>query len=589
MRSKRRKIDNLIDLTVEENLTEQFDQEKERVEIIFNFVKFDGSDIRQRFLCSLSRRNIDIFIFEVLLLKIYKGYGWDSFDDETKRLVIDLLKNFRTLENMVRCFEDTKRVDSTIKRILKNEHKNWFSSILKPHLRKEEKMPRLNKYIKELIYCKLLNKRTTTSKRRIEQNFIKNYTNSMISLDYRGIEIPEDIMLLILSYIPKNKIYFDKIGCISECFYLLMLKSVEYIRINNKNVKTVPILVLQSVNSIEIDYFGLFKKDIIYLIQNIKRVRGIRIVTSNEDSKREPHFFRYITHSLKYCTTLYVYNLFGCRINKKNFPNVKKFGYEVCYNPSNRRKPFDLKTMELCDTTIQFLRDIHSLVVSKLKGEHLIIPDVLKNCSSLNKITLVYSRNMKYSGITISSCLTEIKPIICNPLSIFKNLRVIKIYFKFYSNFMGNFFVFMNSLWSHQNVNKIELVPIDIFSQYTLSVKVFNSIEQFYMEIFMNAPVYIKHFKINYIIIISFSEIFDNMFRKYLSWNVENKRVPNNRIMVINSRYTSNTKVLQKKYPFYKELYCRNIYVRVKAGVYEFERRLDGIYDTSSGTRALIM
>lgn len=347
--SKKRKIINSYDL----------DNEKKRIIEIMDAIKPSIECITTNFLSYTAKfgyaRN---FINLVLWADIYGA--------ESRYCVLKTIIDKSDIINYIINFmRPNRNIDIFLERFKVNE----LISILRGFINKDEKMPKLKEYLTEMLKCKLFNLETSLSKRKIESKNIKNIEWMTITIN--NVNIPEEIILLVFSYIDKDKKFFDNIGAVNEQFYLLSLKSVQTWIITHKNVFSIPILVLNSIKKIIFKIpQQIYMNKLAYVYKNVKSASHIylikdKIFNRNYGCKSERCFFNRSNLPLVNCTKLYIYNICGCVIKRKQFPNVTNFGFVVYHIPGlslhKELKMNNKKDLELHKETREFLTGLKKI------------------------------------------------------------------------------------------------------------------------------------------------------------------------------------------------------------------------------------
>jgi hypothetical protein len=136
-----------------------------------------------------------------------------------------------------------------------------------------------------------------------------------------GIEIPPELIFVILSYIKQNAYFLNTVAVISEDFYLMCLKNWRRIFVSYRKLYKVPLLVLRCVKEIFFDTRKLHKADFLYFWSKIRSVQVLRVRGS------AVKLFQYLNHVKVNVKILGVQNLSKVSINKKYFPNIKWFSF----------------------------------------------------------------------------------------------------------------------------------------------------------------------------------------------------------------------------------------------------------------------
>lgn len=186
----------------------------------------------------------------------------------------------------------------------------------------DEKRPTLKKYLVEFVFAKLFGLELDISKRELERTNIEENGNQKIFVTlfekeclilllqripdptpfrhlkhlklyknsgsyfigqynhrkFKEIDIPEEIVIHILEYAEKTPMFLNSTSLVNSKFYLMVLKSWRIIKINESNIRKIPLLVLYNVTVAKIDINKLlYKVDIEYIQNNLKSLKKLII------------------------------------------------------------------------------------------------------------------------------------------------------------------------------------------------------------------------------------------------------------------------------------------------------------------------
>lgn len=154
-------------------------------------------------------------------------------------------------------------------------------------------VPTLLTHLVDLVYSKLFHEIPPIERRKFEEGelLIQQQDDRFFCL--KGRVIPKEIMLLMTSFMIKNKAFLDSVGLINEKWYLLALTSWKKVFVTKKNIYLIPTLVL---NTAECVHFciedSVYVKEIKYIQSRMKRAN---ILVIKQNVKK---FFKFLKNDL---------------------------------------------------------------------------------------------------------------------------------------------------------------------------------------------------------------------------------------------------------------------------------------------------
>jgi len=262
-----------------------------------------------------------------ILCKSLYPIGNDDYNGKYFRRDVKPITNFE--EACVFLFsKDNMDISDFIKIVKKHWRKKELGKLLSRYSKDEDDAKRIRDMTYrrqiEVFYQKLKEHEAMDyEKRDIEKDQLKNTRHIFIKLC--NIAIPEELMFEILSYLKKGKFLLDKVGIVSEKFYIMCLKSWIEVKVSSKNMYSIPLIVLRKVKIIDLYTKTLYKDDYLYFIKHTKSVQVLRIKGNNAIK-----FFRYLEKEKaikRNVRVLSVENLSNLSINKFSFPNIVWFSF----------------------------------------------------------------------------------------------------------------------------------------------------------------------------------------------------------------------------------------------------------------------
>lgn len=209
----------------------------------------------------------------------------------------------------------------------------------------EEKPKNKGNIIKWIKYV-VFEMETNTAKRAFEKKYLLEKQKSQDDrfFQFFGKDIPIEIIKIVISFMPKNMKLLNGLGLINEKYYLLCLSSWESIFVHSKNIRKIPLIVLESVKEVSIQQRGqMYVTDVRYLLESLKKVKKIECYSQKLFSaiSKKPALQLKIDE-------LIIGNNGDKYLEEKYFPNLKKLSL------------FDLPE------TIPILGNIESLEIREL-------------------------------------------------------------------------------------------------------------------------------------------------------------------------------------------------------------------------------
>lgn len=123
----------------------------------------------------------------------------------------------------------------------------------------------------------LLGGETTFTKRKLESRNIQNYYNFTYFIEILGYTLNQDVIPLILSYVPRSRKTLDSVGLTNSIFYVELLKGWNYFTITRTNFRKIPLLVLRYCKTLKLRC-NFSKKEYEYLIKNNVGKKSMKIL-----------------------------------------------------------------------------------------------------------------------------------------------------------------------------------------------------------------------------------------------------------------------------------------------------------------------
>ena len=213
-----------------------------------------------------------------------------------------------------------------------------------------EKIPKYYDHQVHLLICLLLNVETNQIKRKIEEENMKNLEQIFVTMC--KIIVPEEVMIIIFRFIPKNKRVFEDIVLVCSNFYLLYLKTCEKISVYKQTIMEYPLIVIKHARIIIFDTKWVLRDEFLHFLKNIHSIRKLYLGWRPDSQEvKDEKFFKYIYILGKKFFNLYkiqVTSIRDIKLDRKFFPNVRKLSFSK-YN-------YDSGSVN--KKTIQFLHKI---------------------------------------------------------------------------------------------------------------------------------------------------------------------------------------------------------------------------------------
>lgn len=153
------------------------------------------------------------------------------------------------------------------------------------HLTTEE-MPKGYRNQLKFLLAKINDEPFGLTKRKIEHEHLKKFDIHNIRIELCGIDIPNELVRIIFSYLPKTRKVLDAVGPINENFYLMMLSQFDEVIITDDNLYNIPFVVLSGCRKITLRVKILIKYDFLYIRNHTTNMKHLRLDT-NSDKKEE--------------------------------------------------------------------------------------------------------------------------------------------------------------------------------------------------------------------------------------------------------------------------------------------------------------
>jgi len=250
------------------------------------------------------------------------------------------------------------------------------------HFDKTKKIPRIKTRRVDVLYSMLVDEPDSIQKRKIESENLENPEFYVVRV--KGVDLPQEIVLCILEYLPKNKKLLDGVGSVNSTLYILCLMAFKRVVISHWNVIKIPLLVLKSVRTMVVLPSRLRKDDFSYIHRKTLGVEKI-VLHKRTSLGYEHHFFDTLNQKRKGCRELTVYNLAGNKIKRKYFPNLYKSTISNYHQYVN-----------LCrkDTLKLFRKRIKKFVCKEKSNQ---LPVLLNESRSIEKVTMRISNICQFS------------------------------------------------------------------------------------------------------------------------------------------------------------------------------------------------